>query len=264
MTIAKKGKTLFDRLAIILSGKPVVYHHVPRCGGTTIARAFRLRYVLSQTSLNAVASVEIVKAMNPHIDGADIYADVREFRDYLLLYLIESNICWISGHFRFSELAFERYQGSYKFITVLRDPIHRFLSDYYANLGSTSHSGTKLSLEQYIDSVPGQMRGCVYSEYFSGLPAKSDFTSSDAVKKAIVNLKKLDLIGYTDQLRLFSSRASRLLGITVRVGHENKGGKSGSRSAFDLSRDIKSKLEKTCEPDIKIYQAIRKLGSAEQ
>lgn len=257
MSLLGRVKTGIDRLAELSTGHPAVFHHVPRCGGTSVARAFRARYALSQVALNARAAARVAVHNRPDFDDAAALAETRRFRDELLLYFLHSNIKWISGHMRFSPSAYEAFHDRYRFITVLRDPVQRFLSDYGKNFGKNTATATSLPLDAYLDTVQGQSRGCVYSEYFSGLPADADFRTNEAAELAVEHLGKFDVIGYTDDMGKFGKSVSKALGVRVMVGHENKRSSADVKQSSLLSDAETQKLHAVCATDIRVYEAIR-------
>ncbi len=132
MSYQKKLRQIYEQLVKSTSGKFVVFHHVPRCGGTSVSRALRLRYILSQFSLNAKASYETIKNKYPHSPGNVFFDNLYSFRESLFDYALNSYIRCVSGHVKFNENTYDKFCNTYKYITVLRDPVQRYLSDYYA------------------------------------------------------------------------------------------------------------------------------------
>lgn len=257
MSLLSRVKTGVDRLAELSTGHPAVFHHVPRCGGTSVARSFRARYALSQVALDARAAARAVTHNKPDLDDETALAETRRFRDELLLYFLHSNVKWISGHMRFSPTAYEQFHDRYRFITVLRDPVQRYLSDYGKNFNKQTETATSLPLVDYLNTAQGRSRGCVYAEYFSGLPANADFRTDDAAELALENLLKFDVIGFTDEMDQFAKSVSKALGVRVMVGHENKRSRADVKQSSQLSDAEMAKLEAVCASDIYVYRTIR-------
>lgn len=107
-----------------------VYHHVPKCGGTSVARALRKRYMLSQVTVKPEESFRTFEVVTGRSDRAQMLIDVAALREQMLLYHLFDNICCISLHVAFSETAHQKFSGHYKFITVLREPVSRFISHF--------------------------------------------------------------------------------------------------------------------------------------
>jgi len=254
-------KKYYDKAVNRFSGCRVVYHHVPKCGGTSVARSLRLRYFLSQTSINAASTVETMKQLYPGDSKAEHYRRLRDFRESLLLYYLYSDVRWVNGHVRYSETAYRLFSGSYKFITVLREPVSRYLSNYKECYKKNSYAGTDLDLEDYMDTFEGRMQGCMYSEYFSGLPADADFRSEAAVNAAKQNLQKLDLVGFTHEMRDFAGKSGKLLGVHISIGHENVGRNKTDTASSAIKESTIDSIRALCKTDIEIYDFIRKYVS---
>jgi hypothetical protein len=257
VSIAGNLKKYYGKAVNRFSGNRAVYHHVPKCGGTSVARSLRMRYFLSQASINAASSVETLKQLYPGDSKADHYRRLRDFRESLLLYYLYSDVRWVSGHVRFSEVAQQLFSESYKFITVLREPVARYLSNYKYNYMRDSYSGTTLELEDYMDTFEGRMQGCLYAEYFSGLPADADYRSEHAISKARENLQKFDLVGFTHEMAEFARKSGELLGVSVSIGHENRGKIDTDAAISSIPGSTQDKLMEVCATDIEIYNYIR-------
>ena len=261
MSFAEKAKYVYLKVADKLSGKRVVFHHLPRCGGTSVARALRMRYFLSQTSINAACSYETIKRLGFCNSKSEIIMKTKDFREMLLFYYLHSDIHWINGHVRFSIAAYEDFNTIYKFVTVLREPVSRFISDYFGNYGKQKYSGTELSIREYLECYEGKMQSNCYSEYFSGLPINSEFGTTLAIDKAKENLDKLDLVGFTNNLDLFANKISSLLGVKVKIGHENTGKVLKNARNMTITPEIKEKITEVCKGDIEIYDyALQRFG----
>jgi hypothetical protein len=220
-----------------------------------------MRYFLSQVSINAASSVETLKQLYPDESKAEHYRRLRDFRESLLVYHLYSDVRWISGHVRFSDTAHRIFSGSYKFITLLREPVSRYLSNYRYNYLRDSYSGTRLDLEDYMDTFEGRMQGSLYAEYFSGLPANAAYRSEEAVSRARQNLQKLDLVGFTHEMSAFAGKAGDLLGVRVKIGHENRGKGSTEAAINSIPESTIDAIRELCASDIEIYDFVRNLRS---
>ena len=74
----------------------IFFMHVPKCGGTTVDRAFTAVYRKNACHLDAPATNRALNAM-------DNKQDIHAFRHGLLLYFMACGHRYISGHFTFNE-----------------------------------------------------------------------------------------------------------------------------------------------------------------
>ena len=115
----------------------IIFLHVPKCGGTSVDYAIRRHYRKKDrlVTINARASTNaanLISQINFPYETADDYP-ILKMRENLLLYYMSQNMKYISGHFGFSEIGYRKFLGGYTFITILRDPVKRWISVYLFN-----------------------------------------------------------------------------------------------------------------------------------
>lgn len=262
MGLVDFGRRWHGRLTDRLAKQRVVFHHVPKCGGTSVGRALRLRYLISQDTVLPEESFKALALAKPELDHAALWQDVRNLREQMFHYLLYRDVRCVSAHVRFSNQAFESFSDQYKFVTILRDPVERYLSHYYYSHNAykkggaeASHGVISTSLEEFVASPRGRENGAMYAEYFSGLGADADYTSDEAVERAKANLDRMDLVGFLDHVDDFAQGLSSLLNVRLRVGHENKAAARASRS--ELPPELLNKITEICTPDQAIYDHVR-------
>lgn len=235
----------------------VVFHHVPKCGGTSVGRALRLRYLLSQETILPEASFRAFAAFSNPPDHEQALVDVLDLREQMLLYLLFQDVRCISAHVRFSNVAYRMFHDRYRFITILREPVSRFLSHYRWNLRNPDdHAHLDLPFEEFLEGPRAQRLGALYVEYFSGLPIDADIRSDEAIALAIKNLRAFDVVGRLDRLDEFKAKIREKLGVRLNIGHENENKSNSLGELSDLSPRVKDRLMELCAPDIAVWNAL--------
>ncbi|OOY11246.1 hypothetical protein BMG00_16085 [Thioclava marina] len=234
-----------------------VFHHVPKCGGTSVGRALRKRCILSQGTVLPEASYRAFEAFMGQGDTERMLVDVLDLREQMLLYLMFADTRCISAHVRFSETAYERFAERYKFITILREPVSRFLSHYAFSHGrSGAHAEIRERFDAFLDTPRAARLGASYVEFFSGLPKEADLSADASIDKAIAALSRFAVVGRLDDQKGFAEAIRRELALRVRIGHENRaGGARPGLRAHDLSEAQLTRVRALCAPDLAVWEA---------
>jgi len=258
MSLIDLGKSLQHKATDRLSGNRIVFHHVPKCGGTSAGRALRRAYLLSQGTVTPEASMKAFAAARegrPHLASGD----VSELREMMLLYMLYSDTRCVSAHIPFSEAAFRNFSDRYAFVTLLRDPVDRFISNYYwshQHPGGVGHIAE--SLEDFLATSRARHLGSTYVRYFCGEPAQ-EFTATH-VDAAIRNLRQMNFVGFLDEVGEFAAALRQLTGKRIRIGRENVRNTGGKRDAI-LSGPLGDKVREACRFDSAIWEAVQDLRS---
>jgi hypothetical protein len=183
--------------------------------------------------------------------------DVLDLREQMLLYLLYEDIRCVSAHVRFSNAAYEAFHDRYVFITILREPVQRFISHYFWSYRkANAHARIEEEFEPFLETERARRLGASYAEYFCGLPKEADIASARAVDAAISNLRRMDVVGRLDDLPGFESDLRRTLGVRVRIGHENKMRQPAGRKSGVVKPELMDKVRALCAPDIAIWNAM--------
>lgn len=250
-----KHRKLQEKLFDALCGHPVVFHHVPKCGGTSIGNALRRRYFVSSERLRFVSSFRAIAAQNPESDVNETERLVDDFLDKKLLCCLNSGIRCVIGHVRFGMLAHENFGDRYRFVTTLRDPISLMLSHFaFQKKRKAGIWEVAENLEHYLETDEARHIGTVLPYYFSGLGSDVDRNSAESLEHAKRNLKKLSAVGFVEDMGSFERRLSDVLGIRVRIGHANRSAVRSDASSQAMTPQIRRKLEVFNAANYEIYE----------
>jgi hypothetical protein len=256
MSVTDLAKSLHGRAIDLLCGRPIVFHHVPKCGGTSAGRSLRRAYLLSQATVTPVETEKAFNAVQSPGRQQGI-GHVAELREMMLLYLLYSDVRCVSAHVPFSDAAFDRFADRYSFVTLLRHPVDRFISNYFwTHNRPDAHYHVAESFEDFLSTERARGMGSTYVRYFCGEPAQK-FTLRH-VDSAIRNLRRLDGVGFLDDVDRFERDLRRLTGRRVKIGIENVGNTSARRDAF-LSGPLRDSILEVCGPDRDIWDAVQDL-----
>ncbi len=252
--IKRMRRALADRIR----PRGLVFHHVPKCGGTSVGMSIRRKYLLSQAGIVPAPSFHAVGSLFASDDRLAILQHAKEFREKMLLYHLHCGVKCVSAHVRFSTVAYREFNETHGFVTILRDPVERYISHFFYGTGRDGHMSIDEPLEKFVETEEGRLYGAAYCDYFSGLGAFDDYRTAEAIARAKKNLGLFAVVGFLDDLPGFCDGIRHQFGFRPRIGHLNRGQTARAGAGREIPRPILDRIEKLCAPDREIYEHARK------
>ncbi len=239
-----------------LHNKPrIFFMHVPKTGGTSVNSAIRKHYGRQFYCIDPIQTRTMAKLLYKSVPCVD--KGTYLLRDGFILDAMTRNIPYVSGHTHFNQDIWQRYSDKYAYITLLRDPVKRYISAYFFDSNPKSGgSYTDLNLSDLIETDRGIRLGHFYLNYFAGFPLKKnyDFNNlSERIEMAKENILKFDLVGFLEDLEHFKAQFKKQFGLNLRIPHKNK----SSVSKPQIDSHCLEKIREICQPDREIYEFIK-------
>lgn len=236
--------------------------HVPKCGGTSIKNALAEAYGLRagiQIDLRGNIHHDAFSMLDPFASkkAADqLGVPLHVHREHVLLHLMGlPNRKLISGHFHFSEAAYREYYSRYTFVTLIRDPVERWYSQYFYNRDKKgTHFAVEDALEEYVCSPTGRSTGSSIAQYFAG----SDCGAERIVECAITNLGRFDVVGVLEELNVFKRELKHALGANINIPIRNTSPTPADQKRREITPEIHRKVVELCKPDREVYDYVVK------
>ena len=226
-----------------------------KCGGTSVGRALRKRYLLSQSTVTPESSFRAFEAFTQGTDRQQMLVDVLDLREQMMLHLLFEDIRCVSLHVVLVKLPIIISPKINKFVTVLREPVSRFISHYFWSFGKPhAHARIDENFEDFLETEHAQRLGSTYGEFYSGLSKNSDMRSDSAVDAAIENLRRFDAVGRLDDLGDFETQLRSELGVKISIGHENKNKSATRGDRFEITPELMDRVVELCAPDIAVWK----------
>ncbi len=234
--------------------------HVQKCGGTSIKRALQNGFPTDRRrdesfDLDAAASTRVAHKLD---------MDNFAFRDQLLAYELSSAYPrLVMGHFRYTHAMHAEFLDEFEFVTVLRDPVERFLSAYfYDRYKDREYGRIEDSLENFLlkDGVP-TLRARVHAEKYAAIfrgdgDNRPRSATDHDIAASIENLKRFALVGILDDLNPFVDRLQEWSDRDIEIPRLNTSPASAT-NRDELTPELLDVVHEICAPAQAIYQAVR-------
>lgn len=258
-----KTKTLAHRAYLTSQGEnltsPVIFFHVPKCGGTSVKAAILdrlgiLDYLRGRYfTLDAHASRESAEVLG---------TEMRILRENVLAYEVNCSPkpVFVAGHFIYSRPIHQKISEEYTAMTVIRDPIKRFVSQFFYNKNKSTqdHFGIDASIDEYLDSERAKGTGRLMTSYFAGNEALNDddFTVDELIERAIQNIRRFDVVGVLGDLKRFEREFARATGTNIQIAHHRKNPTDQPEKEYVLTEERLQHIRELCAPDVRLFEAV--------
>jgi len=232
----------------------VYFQHVTKCAGTSLRAALMSALQEQGATPASFYQLEPVKT-NAFANAMDI--DSIQVRDLLLADRLSKADCrFIAGHFRYTSAVHEALLPSVVSVTVLRDPVDRFLSLYYYNrYKQAEHGKETLPLDVYVTRPKAQRSAEDYVRLFRGTGGDSRaFATADDVEQACSNLDRFSVVGCLEYLPAFLDAVEQASGLVLDLPRLNKSPAPATERYKDLPDELFEEISRLCQPSRQVYE----------
>ena len=233
--------------------KKICFIHIPKCGGVSVNDGIKKSLGLGKISLQSAR----IKASRTKKEAIAAGMEILEYREKRLVEKLKSKrIRYLRGHVRCTSKVRQQFEKDWNFITILRNPVDRWISEYFYNLSKkSSHYRTNLTLNEYLESENGIEAGTVYIRYFTD--NKND-TVQKLMDQTVHNLESFKLVGILEKLNEFQSQYELIFGKKLILANKNLNPISKTEIDKQVSPQQISQIEDLCASDIQVYQHFAK------
>lgn len=235
----------------------IAFIHIPKCGGVSVSDAILsscypswLKYSKATASIQLEETSHASKLLN---------LDMMKMREYeLALHLAKQKSLFFTGHVYSASDMVTEFSDDWKFLTILRNPVDRFISEFtYNTYKKESWMKNELSISDYLDSDIAKTSACTFARYLTGQTSEqiSNKSVDEVTEAAIKNLSNYYLVGRLDKLDEWRNTLSEKLGKNINIDKKNASPKITTSQEISQDSMLTTKIQELCKYDIAIYEA---------
>lgn len=246
------------RSSTLAIDQKIFFLHIPKCGGTSLRLAIENAFNFPKEAKNNDFHLDVMA-----LDSSAHTLDrpiIELKRDVLNYCMAHKSYRYISGHFAYSDKAMETYSNEWKYITILRDPVAKWFSQYFYNRHKNNdHYKLNCTLEEFLATDEAKHLGRNYSYLLVDGISSEEAATDAAINQAITNLEKFALVGVLEHLDWFCKDFQTTFGAKLKIEERNKNPLSTQQQNQQIKDDIRAQVEEICQPNIQIYKAAMEL-----
>jgi len=229
----------------------IFYCHVPKCAGTSILQVLRKElfsnYKVSTFDINSRASERASRLFK---------LQIMKFREMILSYNLSIPQNYFGSGFVYCRPKLVKsFMKEWAFITMLRNPIDRWISEYVFNTYKKNSDWSKntLPINDYIQSETGKISAISYIRYFSSMPSTYEGDFNEFIDDAVANLGRFKLVGSVDMLEKWCQSFKLSFGKEIVIPRENISPNIEAAEEIRSNDSLMQQIELLCEADLSIY-----------
>ena len=228
----------------------ILYVHVPKCGGTSFGSALRAASFPSQATIDLGRSGAIRRALFPDADETDRVLREWEVKQVMLGDLLARRVRCISAHACYSERLHTALDPERRVVTMLRDPVERFVSHFHYVHRRHADAGRPSDLTAFLETEDALRYGSTYLFYFAETYQHVAADLPAAIARAKSNLSRFALIGDLSRSDAFRRSLQSLARRPVVSWSRNR---RPAAARAPLTDTLRAQIAAICAPDLEIY-----------
>ncbi len=236
----------------------IFFCHVPKCAGVSLSKAiYASTYPLW---LKATRYTGYIDLKSSQAAAELLNIDMMTARETQLVFQLNDPLMrYTNGHCVANPRVVSKYCKDWHFITILRDPVQRFISEFVYNRFKTSDwQKHEDDLEAYLASDKAVSSALTYSRYFSGIQDVELLKNNpeQTITRALSNLRQFSVCGTLENMADWQQKFNQTFKTKIDIASQNKSPNQQAYSDITSNASAMKKIEELCEVDYAIYHKI--------
>lgn len=200
-----------------------------------------------------------LNARAAHDTAAALDKDDYSLRRELLYYQCAwGDAPFISGHYPFCPKVYADFKNEWDFVTVIRDPVARWYSEYYWNrYKDHDYKATDKDIEGYFASEGGQFNTKLYMNFFTNRTEKTAKATQEQLDQALKAAQGFSVIGDISGMQQFKTAMKNKYGRSPYIPKKNTSpAPKEVVKKPDENSDFHKALLQSLEADIEFYRKV--------
>lgn len=236
----------------------IFFCHVPKCAGVSLSNAiYRAVYPAYLKATRYTGHISLPGSR--HCESL-LGIDMMTAREAQLIFQLSTpSQLFTTGHCVARPEVVSEFYKDWHFLTVLRNPVDRFISEYVYNRFKTSEwQKDDREIETYLDSDTALHSALTYARYFSGIQNVSELLADpeEAVARSVANLRRFSVIGTLDKMTKWEADFNQRFNSTLRMGNKNASPNQGASALITGNKEFMERIATISHIDMAIYEQV--------
>ncbi|MBU3020866.1 sulfotransferase family 2 domain-containing protein [Aestuariibacter sp. A3R04] len=236
----------------------IFFCHVPKCAGVSLSNAiYRAIYPVFLKATRYSGHISLPGSRQcESLLGINMMT-AREAQ--LIFQLSNHNQLFTTGHCVARPEVVSEFYKDWHFLTILRNPVDRFISEYvYNRFKASEWQKDDREIEAYLASEKAIHSALTYARYFSGIQDVKDILAApeEAIARSVANLRRFSVVGTLDKMAKWEADFNQRFNASLQIGSKNASPNRRALASITDDKKLMESITALSQIDTAIYEQV--------